>query len=41
MLAFLKPWKPSDSVPATPDEVQIYEDEERDSDPSGLSSYIV
>jgi predicted phage terminase large subunit-like protein len=41
MLAFLKPWKPSDSVPATPDEVQIYEDEEQHSEPSGLSSYIV
>jgi predicted phage terminase large subunit-like protein len=41
MLGFLKPWKPSDSAPATPDEVQIFEDEEQHSEPSGLSAYIV
>ncbi|MDR5839333.1 hypothetical protein [Caballeronia sp. LZ034LL] len=41
MLAFLKPWRPSDSAPATPDEVQIYEDEEQHSEPSGLATYIV
>lgn len=41
MLGYLKPWKPSDSAPATPDEVQIFEDEEEHSEPSGLSAYIV
>lgn len=41
MLGFLKPWRPSDSAPATPHEVQIYEEELQQSDPSGLASYIV
>lgn len=41
MLGYLKPWRPSDSAPATPTEVQIYEEEEQHSEPSGLSAYIV
>jgi predicted phage terminase large subunit-like protein len=41
MLGFLKPWRPSDSAPATPHEVQIYEDEQSDAEPGGLSNYIV
>jgi predicted phage terminase large subunit-like protein len=40
-LAFLKPWKPSDAAPITSDETSIYEDEEQESEPSGLSTYIV
>lgn len=41
MLGFLKPWRPSDSAPATPSEIQIYEDDVRQSEPSGLANYIV
>lgn len=41
MLGFLKPWRPSDSVPTTPTEIQIYEDEHRETETSGLASYIV
>lgn len=41
MLGFLKPWKPSDSVPATPDEVEIWENEAETVDNSPLSTYIV
>lgn len=41
MLGFLKPWRPSDSVPATPHEIQIYDDDEDRSEPSGLANYIV
>jgi predicted phage terminase large subunit-like protein len=40
-LGYLKPWKPSDSAPATPSEVQVYEEEHHESDPGGLASYIV
>ena len=40
MLGFLKPWKPSDAVPATPHEIEIYE-QERDDDISPMNSYIV
>jgi predicted phage terminase large subunit-like protein len=41
MLGYLKPWKPSESAPATPTEVSIYEEEEQQGEPSGLSAYIV
>lgn len=41
MLGYLKPWKPSDSAPATPHEVDLWEEEQRASGPSPLSSYIV
>ena len=40
MLGFLKPWKPSDAVPITQDEVEIYETE-KDQDHSPMASYIV
>ena len=41
MLGFLKPWRPSDSMPATPDEVEIFESEERNTGTSPLANYIV
>lgn len=41
MLGFLKPWRPSDSMPATPDEIEIFESEERNQNDSPLSNYIV
>jgi predicted phage terminase large subunit-like protein len=41
MLANLNPWKPSDSAPATPDEVSLWDDEEKHAEPTGMSSYIV
>ena len=41
MLGFLKPWRPSDSMPATPNELEIYESEHEDVDTSPLKSYIV
>lgn len=40
MLGFLKPWKPSDAVPTTPAEVDIWE-EEHAQESNALSSYIV
>lgn len=41
MLGFLKPWKPSDSIPATPEEIDVFEHEHPEVDASPLSSYIV
>lgn len=41
MLGFLKPWKPSDSMPVTPHEIEIYEADHADEGGSPLSSYIV
>ena len=41
MLAYLKPWKPSDSVPATPEEIDRWEDMHPSTDESALASYIV
>ncbi len=41
MLAYLKPWKPSESSPASPHELEIWEDLEQAENPSGLESYIV
>lgn len=40
MLGFLKPWKPSDAVPTTPEEVSLWE-EEHPEEHTALSSYIV
>lgn len=41
MLGFLKPWKPSDSIPVTSHESQIFEDDHPEENGSPLSSYIV
>lgn len=41
MLGYLKPWKPSDAVPARHTETNVYEVEEADINVGGLSSYIV
>jgi predicted phage terminase large subunit-like protein len=41
MLGYLKPFRPSDSMPVTPHEVSIYEEDEQHSEPSGLAAYIV
>ena len=41
MLGYLKPWKPSDSVPATPIEMEIWEEERANEVQSGLAAYIV
>lgn len=41
MLGFFKPWRPSDSMPATPDEVSVWEEDERNGEPNGYASYIV
>ena len=40
-LAYLKPWKPSESAPVTAHEVEIWEEETGQGDKSALSSYIV
>lgn len=40
-LAYLKPWKPSEYAPATPHEVEIWEEEATQGEQSALSSYIV
>ena len=40
-LAYLKPWKPSESAPVTAHEVVIWEEETGQGDESALSSYIV
>ena len=41
MLGYLKPWKPSDAMPATPDEIDIWEEEHKNDNGSPLNSYIV
>lgn len=41
MLGFLKPWKPSDAVPVTPDEIDLWDDEHKSDNDSPLASYIV
>ena len=40
-LAYLKPWKPSESAPVTAHEVEIWEEETGQGGESALSSYIV
>lgn len=41
MLGYLNPWKPSESAPATPVEVDIWDKEQSQGEPSALSSYVV
>lgn len=41
MLGYLKPWKPSESMPVTPDEINRWEEREDSREPSALASYIV
>lgn len=41
MLGFLKPWKPSDAVPATPEEIDLWDDDEKNDSTSPMASYIV
>jgi predicted phage terminase large subunit-like protein len=41
MLAFMKPWKPSDSVAVTSTELELWEEEEKHLPVNSLSSYIV
>jgi hypothetical protein len=41
MLAYLKPWRPSDSIPVTNNEIEIWEELHESDDTSGLASYIV
>lgn len=40
-LAYLKPWKPSESSPATPDEVEVWERHVADEGEGSLANYIV
>lgn len=40
-LGYLTPWKPSQSSPATPDEVSVWSDDRDNGDVTPLSSYIV
>jgi phage terminase large subunit-like protein len=41
MLAFLKPWRPADAVPVTPQEIEIFQDKLEEEEYGGLASYIV
>lgn len=41
MLGYFTPWRPSESAPVTPDEVELWGDEEAHAEPSSLSAYIV
>ena len=41
MLAYLAPWKPSESAPATPEELSMWDNETADGGANALSSYIV
>lgn len=41
MLGYLKPWKPSDSIPVTRQEVERWDEDYPDEATSGLASYIV
>jgi hypothetical protein len=41
MLGYLAPWRPSDAVPVTQEEVSRWEEVHNVSDESGLASYIV
>lgn len=41
MLGFLKPWKPSDAVPVTPEELDLWDETHKDENLSPLNSYIV
>lgn len=41
MLGYLKPWKPSESMPVTKQEIDVFEEEYGDINVGGLSTYIV
>lgn len=41
MLGYLMPWKPSESAPATPDEIDIWENDNHHTETAGLASYLV
>lgn len=41
MLGFLKPWKPSDALPPSNHEIELWDDEEKQRKTTALSSYIV
>lgn len=41
MLQYMNPWKPSESAPATPHEIDIWEEQHANDQVSGLASYIV
>lgn len=41
MLGYFSPWKPSDSMPATPTEIDLWEKDHPEAEQSGLASYIV
>lgn len=41
MLQYLNPWRPSDSAPVTPEEIELWEEEEEDYSGSNLASYVV
>lgn len=41
MLGYLKPWKPSESLPVTPQEISRWEERDTSDDVNGLASYIV
>ena len=41
MLQYMNPWKPSESAPATPHEIDIWEEQQAQEQVSGLNSYIV
>lgn len=41
MLGYLKPWKPSDSMPVTKGEIDVWEDEHKDMNVGAMASYIV
>ena len=41
MLQSLNPWRPSDSAPVTPEELDLWDDDEKEEYSSSLSSYVV
>lgn len=41
MLGYFNPWRPSESAPVTPDEVEIWEEDTWDQPATSLSNYIV
>jgi predicted phage terminase large subunit-like protein len=41
MLGYINAWRPSDSAPATPDEIEVWDDGPASAEPDRLSSYVV
>ena len=41
MLGYIKAYRPSESAPATPDEIQLWDEDAKSEEVNGLSSYIV